>query len=868
MMLLEPMQRVEAARETSEVDYYQSLLWFAEYISKLMVLGLLSSIEPHDAEERISLFDRLLKATSVGGWAGVADSCLTGPAAKMIIAEARPEVHALADPATAGSWQYRAVDQIYESLREAGAMRSTPRKARVFPRLWFTLIASARNHSKGHGWLTPERLSKALPGLEASVHAIAQNYPLFGRSVIYLRYDSEDKPQVMPLNGSPDPFVEHFGNFDDRLPVGVYAWYGKPVGLECITVDPDRNDLFLPNGNYAKGSYEEISYISNERQQGNAARFTVRTAELRDSDTQGFSALEARGNTLTNAPPAIRQYVRRERLETDVLERLCDDRTRVVTLKGRGGVGKTSLALTVLEELAILGDFYIILWFSSRNVDLLPSGPKNVKARILSRADVSRQWAAMVHPELLTKPDREIVTEFQAVLRTQAYGPTLFVFDNFETINEPETMFDWLESAVRLPNKILITTRFATFRGDYEIPIGGMSYEEALELIELDARELKVDHLLTKPYRDQLIEDSGGHPYILRILLGGIKRTGKVRKLQNVLARSTEVLIALFESTYVGLAGISQLTFLTLCAARTVVPRIALEAVLRRHAKAEVVDEALEELTDFSMVETRKIGSDGEEYFVVPIAASEFGISKMKASPLQPAVDDNVELLSMFGPLPSELSSTTLKGNIRRFFANVERAVTATPNPASITHFIEVLEYASTRYPEFRLTWAQMLARIRRVNWAVEAIRQVERYLETAEGPDRIDGLRELVELGVIAPDVNRELYGLVQLAQYEQTPFSDVRDTATRIMRVLRQQPQKFNKYERNSILRAFLPVLERRIVDAGTAGEFARVGWLYLLLDPPNSEEARRWAERGMERDPDNEHCRKLVDEIAAWH
>lgn len=50
------------------------------------------------------------------------------------------------------------------------------------------------------------------------------------------------------------------------------------------------------------------------------------------------------GNVFTNMPPRREAYVRRPALENELRDRLLDARHPVITLQGRGGIGKTSLA--------------------------------------------------------------------------------------------------------------------------------------------------------------------------------------------------------------------------------------------------------------------------------------------------------------------------------------------------------------------------------------------------------------------------------------------------------------------------------------------------------------------------------------------
>ena len=90
------------------------------------------------------------------------------------------------------------------------------------------------------------------------------------------------------------------------------------------------------------------------------------------SETEGKRGLAVIGNVFSNLPDAPKGYVRRTGLETEIQDTLLDDRHPVVTLVGRGGIGKTSLALTVLHEITKRERYYMIVWFSARDIDLHP----------------------------------------------------------------------------------------------------------------------------------------------------------------------------------------------------------------------------------------------------------------------------------------------------------------------------------------------------------------------------------------------------------------------------------------------------------------------------------------------------------------
>ena len=106
------------------------------------------------------------------------------------------------------------------------------------------------------------------------------------------------------------------------------------------------------------------------------------------------------------------------------------------------------------------------------------------------------------------------------VLGKGPVGPTLFVFDNFETVVTPPELFSWLDTYIRLPNKMLITTRMREFAGDYPIEVGGMTDDEANQLIDLVSRGLRIRDLISPQYAAELRQESGRPPLCLEDLAG------------------------------------------------------------------------------------------------------------------------------------------------------------------------------------------------------------------------------------------------------------------------------------------------------------------------------------------------------------
>ena len=228
---------------------------------------------------------------------------------------------------------------------------------------------------------------------------------------------------------------------------------------------PSLSDFFLPNGGFSDSKFELLSYVTGDRQAGDSSLYLT-PPHLHRSETHGLGELVPQGNTFSNAPEPAQDYVPRLELEDELFALLMDNRRPVVTLQGAGGVGKTSSTLQVIDRIAKEDRFELVVWFSARDIDLLPTGPKTVRPGILTPKDVAEQYAQFVlSPNKLAERGFDREAYFQEQLGKSDGGRCLYVFDNFETVQNPLEMFTWLENFIRVPNKILITTRLRTFKG-------------------------------------------------------------------------------------------------------------------------------------------------------------------------------------------------------------------------------------------------------------------------------------------------------------------------------------------------------------------------------------------------------------------
>ena len=95
-------------------------------------------------------------------------------------------------------------------------------------------------------------------------------------------------------------------------------------------------------------------------------------------------------------------------------------------------------------------------------------GPKPVVPDVLAFKDMSKAFVSWINPPGSAAKDFDAEGFLLDCLSGRdPDGPYLFVFDNFETVRNAVDDYATIDAHVRLPNKVLITSRFRDFKGDY-----------------------------------------------------------------------------------------------------------------------------------------------------------------------------------------------------------------------------------------------------------------------------------------------------------------------------------------------------------------------------------------------------------------
>lgn len=862
-------RQVDGARGDSDDALYLTLLSMGEMVLKLTAAGLVAAVKDVHERHQYAQVYQLVRADGLGEWSSSVGQVLRGPGAASLHIGSQDVRTALMQRHQAGMWQYDAVAGLHSALALVDPSVEGMQLATSLYH-WFELFPRLRNSTRGHGAPTASARTGVCFGLEHSIRLITENFTLFEKPWAYLHRNLSGKFRVVKLTEAANVFDYLKSISSETLDDGVYISFdpnpgpGIPPSLvDLVETSIEASDFFFPNGKFNGKRYELLSYHTGSTKPGEAAGFLVPPGDLPRSETAAFGQLVPQGQAFGNLPSPREGYVGRTFLESELISLVLDDRHPIVTLTGRGGIGKTWLALSVLHEVSKTDRFTAIIWFSARDIDLLPEGPKQVTPDVLTEQEISQQLVALMEPEGWRDRTFDPMKYTGTALEKGLIGPALFVFDNFETVQAPAQVYTWIDTYLRLPNKVLITTRSREFKGDYPVVVQGMTESEFHELVNETAQRLGISISLSSDDRSQLFQESGGHPYVVKVLLGEAAKSGAMNRVEHLVAGREDILEALFERTYSTLTPLAKRAFLTLCRWRSVVPQVALEAVLVARTN-EIIDvgEAAEELLRASFIE-RSVSSEDEETFLsVPLVAALFGRRKLSVSPLKSAVDADREVLQLFGATQAVDVEHGIGPRVERLFRQVSAAMAR--DSAALDQYKAILEFIARRHPGAWLRFATLYEERGEPGDLESALDAVRHYLEGAsqEGEKRAGWVR-VAELARGAEDVLAEAQAVVELAELPSASLEDISNATNRINQLLASWLLPLDTDEQRILLRRLRDVFEARLVEAD-ATDCSRVGWLCWKLGDPGA--AGKYAEVGLEKDSNNRYCLGLMDKLTS--
>lgn len=849
-------ERVEIAREESDTDYFLTLLYAGEMLTKIVVLGLASGIQNDSNRSRYTQLYSLVRADGIGDWVKSLEEVLVGPTSHQAVLETKKLSKDLVQKLPRSSWQYEALGLVHSCLVDIGEpMEDLPTKAQA--KNWFHYFARLRNKTRGHGAHKAQILAQVTDKLERSIKLIISNFSLFDCEWAFLSQNLSGKYRVSSISNNTSSFNYLRSNFgkNEHHQTGVYIYLSRPVRVELLESDIELMDFFLPNGNFSGKRFEIISYLTGIKDTRENVEYLYPAGKLPQSETEGFKELNIVGNCFTNLPKYESIYIHRSSLQKQLLQVLTDSRHPVITLVGRGGIGKTSLALHVLRQLCQRDDFQTVLWFSARDIDLLEEGAKFVKPHVIKIDDLASEFVSLLDTSKQIKKDAQRLY-MQEHLTKSDIGPMLVVLDNFETVENPEEMFAWLDTYVRLPNKILITSRFRDFKADYPIIVGGLTRDEFDALYHRISNDLAIVDILDDVFKEELFYETGGHPYVTKIILGEVAKGGKMIDLKRVVTENDDLLTALFERTFSIISNAAKRLFLTLCSWRSIVPSVGIEAVLQARASEKFeVDEAVEELYSFSFIDKIKSKADNLDFIFVPLSAFLFGKKKLKISPLKSLIDQDLQLLMLFGVGRTAHIGDGVRSRIDHFFRQAANKVNTSP----LFKFENIESILRNICQKDHYSWLSMALFYEENSMLFKTIECYYNYLEIEQ--DDYKKISVWIKLAGIYSAQGasfEEANCILQMCELNSTPFSFVSSSTNRINQLVSIRDFQSDE-ERMAILHKMIDIFLGKSVGMNLEhDDSSKLAWLYI--NSGNIKEAKKIVKDVLTKDPSHHHCLKI--------
>ena len=305
--------------------------------------------------------------------------------------------------------------------------------------------------------------------------------------------------------------------------------------------------------------------------------------------------------------------------------------------------------------------------------------------------------------------------------------------------------------------------------------------------------------------------------------------------------------------------------FLTLCNWRTILPQLAIEAVLLRPENDKMdVTRGIEELQISSFIEIALSERDEMAFVSVPLVASVFGRRKLSVSPYKSAIEADTQILHYFGAAGQIDIKHGIGPRIVRMFNHIRERIEN--GQEQVKDFLPIIEFIARQYPIAWLDLAELYQITGSKQDFKEAQSAIKCYLENdLDEKDKQLGWKQLTYLCKRNDYYIGEAQALVEGCKLSCTPFYDISDAAVRITYLLKSNALVLDTDHMHVLVRQLTDVVENRIIEAD-ATSCSRLAWLYYLLrDHDGRDES---IIRGLKLDPKNEYCKRLAERFLIRH
>lgn len=333
-------------------------------------------------------------------------------------------------------------------------------------------------------------------------------------------------------------------------------------------------------------------------------------------------------------------FIGRER-DRKAVNTLLGSNTKVISIVGEGGIGKTALAQRCLYDILELCEdktqdippFDIVLWVSLKTNRLTAAGVEQIRDAITSGAGLFQSLSNALGAPLSLEND---VVDVEALLSEIAVYMEefriLLCIDNLETISSAEVR-DFLAN-IPQQSKVLITTRMGLGEIEYRYKLDKLDDKPSAQLMRSLSRLLNIEKLYTKKQDDviAICKSLYNNPLLIKWYVLSVASGHSQADLINKRAGTfQDALKFCFENLYDCLSDVEVNVISAIACWRKPVSAVELRFILSDIDEV-AVEEALSQLHNSSMLESSANYSDARTYALTGVA-SEFITSLRPVSP-------------------------------------------------------------------------------------------------------------------------------------------------------------------------------------------------------------------------------------------
>jgi len=309
--------------------------------------------------------------------------------------------------------------------------------------------------------------------------------------------------------------------------------------------------------------------------------------------------------------------------------KLLTSNTKVTSIVGEGGVGKTALAQRCLYDILEICEssekeesiFDIIVWVSLKTNRLTANGAAEIKNSISSSSGLFQEISKSLKGEatISIKSDLDEIREYMDEYKI------LLCIDNLETISST----DIREFLADIPNgsKVLITTRIGLGEIEYRYKLDKLDDKPSVDLMRNMSKLLNLDKLYKKNNEglNQLCKSLFNNPLLIKwYVLAVAAGFGNAELINKRSGNFKDALCFCFENLYDRLSEIERKAISVIACLRRPVSAVELRFFLSNIEETKI-EEALHQLHNSSMlISTGDKLSEGRYLYSLTGVAEEY----------------------------------------------------------------------------------------------------------------------------------------------------------------------------------------------------------------------------------------------------